>query len=482
MPDIDFDWDADTWRRHATRLLETVIAASTNWEARRPSPLEGPGEVHERFRRATPRAPLTIAELAALIEREVIPLSSYNGHPRWLAYITAGGTPAGVLGELIAAALNQNTALWRASPAATAIELQTIEWIKEMTGFPAGGEGLFVSGGQLANVVAHAVARDARAGWDVRARGLAGRPLRIYASEEIHYCHQQAAELLGLGRESVRLVPTDDRYRLRVDELRRLIAADRAAGFGPLSVVGTAGTVGTGAVDPLPEIARICREEGLWFHVDGAYGAFARLAPSAPEALAGMAEADSLACDPHKWLYSPLDAGVILVREPGLLEGSFAFHATYLQTRGETGRVDLLERSLENSRPQRAFKVWFELQAYGLSAYRQMIERDLGLARYLAELVGATPHLELAAPTELSVVCWRVVPPGVGGERLEDLQLEVIAELERQGEGLISNARLKDGRTALRACFVNFRTRPEHVEQIVAASARLGEELAARAA
>jgi glutamate/tyrosine decarboxylase-like PLP-dependent enzyme len=245
-------------------------------------------------------------------------------------------------------------------------------------------------------------------------------------------------------------------------------------------VVAAAGTVGTGAVDPIRAIARLGHDEGLWVHVDGAYGAFAAIAPSAPAELAAMGDADSIACDPHKWLYAPIDAAVTLFRDAGALDSSFAFHAAYLQAGADPLRIDLLERSPENSRPFRALKVWLALQAYGRDGYAAMIERNIRLAAYLESLVAASPGLAVAAPRELSIVCWRVEPPALMGdpERLERLQGLVIEELERRGTALISNAKLHDGRTALRACIVNFRTGPAEVEALAAACRELGEELA----
>lgn len=277
----------------------------------------------------------------------------------------------------------------------------------------------------------------------------------------------------------MRLVPTDEAYRLRLDALGELIAADRATGDRPIGVVATAGTIGTGAVDPIPELRELTRAEGLWLHVDGAYGAFAAIAPSAPPELAAMAEADSIACDPHKWLYAPIGAGVTLVRERGLLERSFAFHASYLHhDREADARVDLAELGPENSRRARGLKVWASLLCYGTDGYRDMIERNIRIAAHLERLVEGTEDLVLAAPRGLSIVCWRVEPPGIRGEALEALQHQVIEELEKRSIAIVSNAHLKGGRTALRACVVNFRTSEEDVEALAAASAEIGRNLA----
>jgi glutamate/tyrosine decarboxylase-like PLP-dependent enzyme len=286
--------------------------------------------------------------------------------------------------------------------------------------------------------------------------------------------------MLGMGRDAIRVVPVDEAYRVRLDALAQMIAEDRAHGHRPIAIVATAGTVGTGAVDPIPELVRVARSEDLWLHVDGAYGAFAVIAPSAPSALRAMADADSIACDPHKWLYAPVDAGVTLVRAPGLLTDSFAFHPSYLHARSASdGRVDFGELGPENSRRARGIKVWMALLAYGLDGYRHMIERNILLAATMARIVDATPDVVLAAPRELSIVCWRVEPQGVPEDRLDALQVDVIEELERRGVAIVSTARLRDGRTALRACIVNFRTGPEDVEAVVLASAEIGRELSA---
>lgn len=477
---VGFDWDSAQWRDATNRMLDAITAASTGWEQRRASPAE-PDAAMTLFNEPLAKSPAPFEQIVERIEGEVLPTSAYNAHPRWLAYIMGSPAPISVLGNFMSAALNQNTGIWRVTPSATAIELQTLRWIAELIGLPANTEGIFVSGGQMANIVAHAVMRDAKAPWDTRRYGMRGEDgrapqLRVYASNELHYCQEQAAEFLGMGRETVRRVPVDDHYHMRIDALGQMIAEDRRRGDLPIAIAGTAGTVGTGAVDPLPELLSVAREEGLWFHVDGAYGAFAAVSERSPAALRALAEADSIACDPHKWLYSAIDAAVTFVREPGLLERSFMFHAPYLETRESDDHVELLERTPENSRPQRAFKVWLALQSLGRDGYAAMIDYNIRLAEYMEALVLGTPGLTLAAPRELSIVCWRVEPKGKAPT--DELQTAVISELERRGIGMISNASLQDGRTALRACITNFRTRPDDIDAIVQASAEIGAELA----
>ncbi len=487
LPEVDFDWDEDTWRATGQRFLDLAIAATSDWDGRRPTPEASVEEVSDRIRTGLPDRGTDPHELIDGLENDLLPLSGFHGHPRWFAYITSSANPMGVMADLAASALNQNPSLWRAAPAATTVELETIDWIKELLGFPAEAEGIFSSGGQMANLFAHTVIRDQRAGWDVRRHGMAGPAgwsprLRIYTSDQAHYCHHQAAEMLGLGRDAVRDVPSDEKRQMRLDSLVSMIDEDVAAGARPIAIVAAAGTVAAGAVDPIPELLAVARERDLWLHVDGAYGAFGVLAPSAPPRLRAMADADSIACDPHKWLYAPIGAAATLIRKPGALEASFGFRARYLQYRDEPGRVDLCDRSPENTRPFRALKVWLALRAYGRQGYADMLERNILLAQYLERLVVATPGLALASPRDLSIVNWRVEPPALRGdeERLNRLQLAVMHELEERGVAIVSNAPLADGRTALRACIVNFRTRPEDMETLASASLQIGSELAAR--
>ncbi len=478
---LDFDWTPEQWRDAGQRLLDLAIDASTSWSDRPPAATPG-ATTDNAYTAPIPNDPATLDALVASLE-QLARQSVYNGHPRFLAYITSSPAPIGVLGDLIASALNQNTGLHRIAPAATAIELQTIDWIKQMVDYPSDAEGVFVSGGQMANVVAYTTFREHKTPWDTRRYGLRGPAgaapqLRVYTSTESHYCHEQAAELLGMGRDAIRSVPVDDAYRMRTDALAAMIAEDRARADLPIAIAATAGTVGTGAIDPLRQLAAIARDESLWLHVDGAYGAFAAIVPDAPAELAALAEADSIACDPHKWLFAPIDAGVTLVRKPGLLQDAFAFHPAYLET-GATAHVDLMERTPENSRRLRALKVWLSIQAYGLSGYRNMIAQNIALAVHMERCIESTPGLTLAAPRELSIVCWRAEPPNITDPaQLDRLQTSIIAELEARGIAVISNAKLRDGRTAMRACIVNFRTTSEDVEAVIAATAEIAHELA----
>lgn len=408
--------------------------------------------------------------------------SLFNGHPRFFGYITASPAPIGILGDFLAAALNANVGAWTLSPAATEVEVQTVRWIAEFIGYPAECGGVLVSGGNMANIVCFLAARAARAGWDVREQGVAtdaGRRLRIYGSAETHTWIQKAADLAGIGTASIRWIPTDDRLRMDVGALRRQIEADTAAGPVPLMVVGTAGSVSTGAIDPLPEIAALCREHRVWFHVDGAYGGFAAAVPQAPAELRALADADSVAVDPHKWLYAPLEAGCALVRDPELLRAAFAYHPPYYHF--EERATNFVDYGPQNSRSFRALKVWLAMRHAGAAGYRAMIADDIRLSQAMADAVVRHPELELVTQ-DLSITTFRYIPDDLrtrAGEEpverhLDALNRELLDRLQRGGEVFVSNA-VVSGRYLLRACIVNFHTSRADVEALPEIVVRVGK-------
>ena len=390
--------------------------------------------------------------------------SLFNAHPRFFGYITASPAPIGILGDFLASALNANVGAWVLSPAATEIEAQTVRWIAQLIGYPDSCGGLLVSGGNMANVVAFMAARAAQAGWDVRGDGVGAGPgrLRAYCSAEAHTWIQKAADLSGIGTGAVRWIATDASQRLSLPSLRAEVERDRAAGDLPFIVVGTGGSVSTGAVDPLPAIAGFCREQGIWFHVDGAYGGFAAAVPDAPDDLRGLALADSVAVDPHKWLYAPLEAGCALVREPERLRRAFAYHPPYYHF--EEQATNFVDYGPQNSRGFRALKVWLALQQAGAAGYRRLIAEDMALSRQMAQAVAGHPELELLTQ-QLSITTFRYVPPdlqasvgtGPTEQRLNDLNRDLLDRLQRGGELFVSNAVI-GGRYALRACIVNVNT------------------------
>jgi glutamate/tyrosine decarboxylase-like PLP-dependent enzyme len=406
--------------------------------------------------------------------------SLFNGHPRFFGYITSSPAPIGMLGDFLAAALNQNVGAWRLSPLATEIEVQTVRWIAELIGFPSGG-GLLVSGGNMANFVCFLAARAAKAPWDVRKQGVSGGPrLVAYASTETHTWIQKAADLFGLGTDAIRWIPTDVDQRMDPSALRRQIDEDVRAGHRPFLVVGTAGSVSTGIVDPLSDLAAICRERGLWFHVDGAYGALAAQAPGSPAGLAALSEADSLAVDPHKWLYAPLEAGCVLVRDAAALRNAFSYHPAYYHFDDQV--VNYYDYGPQNSRGFRALKVWLALRQVGRAGYLKMIGDDILLARHLYELLGQHREFE-AISLSLSITTFRYVPPDLrsrlGSEPVEaylnELNQNLLTALEKSGEAFLSNALIR-GSFLLRACIVNFHTSLGDIEALPPLLSRLGQE------
>ena len=408
--------------------------------------------------------------------------SLFNAHPRFLGYITSSPAPIGMLADLLAAAANPNCGAWTLSPAATEIEAQTVRWIAQLIGYPSDSGGLLVSGGNMANMVCFWAARAAMADWDVRAHGLAGgRKLRAYASAETHTWIYKAADLAGIGTETIRFIPTGADLRMDLKLLERQIAEDRAAGDLPFIVIGTAGSVSTGVIDALPAIAAMCRKERIWFHVDGAYGGFAAAVPDAPPDLLALSEADSVAVDPHKWLYAPLEAGCALVRDPGALSKAFSYHPPYYHF-GESA-TNYVDYGPQNSRGFRALKVWLALRQAGASGYRRMIADDITLAGLLASLV--KQHAELEFWThDLSITTYRCVPADLRARigdaavdaYLDTLNKEVLARMQSGGEAFVSNAVIR-GHYVLRACVVNFNTRSTDMHAVAALSARMGRDI-----
>ena len=414
-----------------------------------------------------------LGEAAQLIFRH----SLFNGHPRFLGYITSSAAPIGALGDLLASAVNANVGAWRLAPMATEIEGQTLRWIAELIGFPRDAGGLLVSGGNMANFVCFLAARTAKA-THVRTTGVrGGAPLLVYASSETHTWIQKAADLFGLGTEGIRWITVDEEQRMDVGALERQIVADREDGAVPMLVVGTAGTVSTGAVDPLAAIAGVCRRHDVWFHVDGAYGALAARVPGAPDDLRAIGEADSVAVDPHKWLYAPLEAGCALVRRRADLLGAFSYHPSYYHF--DEGATNFFDYGPQNSRGFRALKVWLALRQAGSSGYIQMIGDDMRLSRHLHALVQQHPDFE-AMTQHLSVTTFRFVPrdrqraPDTESY-LQRLNESLLTRVERSGEAFLSNA-MVNGRFALRACIVNFRTSLADIEALLPILARHGRD------
>jgi aromatic-L-amino-acid/L-tryptophan decarboxylase len=440
------------------------------------------GKVGDRaalFDEPLPEEGQPFEDVLAFVRRHVLPYPMGNSHPRFYGFINATADPVGVMADFLAASMNPNC--WGGDHAAIHIEASVMRWLAEMLGFPPQAEGILVSGGSMANFTALAAARRAMTPGNVREDGLAGpdRPqMTVYASDQVHSCIDKAVDLLGIGTRQLRKIETDAAFRIRMDALEKAVAADRAAGFAPAIVVGNAGTVNTGAIDPLDALADFCAREKLWYHVDGAYGALASIVPELKPLFSGMERADSIAADPHKWLYVPYEAGATLVREPGRLSATFRKFPEYLAQDPESpfpGPAWFAERGVELSRGFKALKVWMGLKVHGRRAYAAQIASDVALARFLAAEVDRRPDFQRLAESTLSIANfrWRPADHALSDEVLDRINRRIINRLVEKGNFFLAPTILK-GRTALRVSITNFRTREEDLTALLDQAAELG--------
>lgn len=382
---------------------------------------------------------------------------------RFFAYVLGSGEPVGATADLLASVLNQNATAWRSGPAAMVIEQTVVGWLAQAIGC-SGFHGHLTGGGSSANLMGLAMAREATA--PANEKGIAANGV-VYASEEIHMSIPKSVALLGIGRDNLRLIPTDDAFRMNPDALDQQIERDKAAGKIPIAVVASAGTVNTGAIDPLRRIAEIAHRHKAWFHIDGAYGALAAIA--APDKFDGMDLADSISLDPHKWLYQPLDCGCLLYRSPEAARRAFSHSGDYARVLNQdpVEGFAFFEESLELSRRFRALKLWLSLRYHGMEAFRTSIKNDLEHAQYFARAVQENHHLELLAPVELSAVCFRHrALGGLSEEKLNEFNAAVLKRIVERGRVYLSNATLR-GKSCLRACIVNHRTKDEDIDSIL---------------
>ena len=438
-----------------------------------------PADVRDRLDEPIPYDGADPAAVYEMFRRDIQPYPTGNTHPRYWGWVKGNGTPLGVLAEMLAAGMNAHLAGFDQS--ASVVERTVIDWLVELMGYPAGASGLLVSGGSMANFVGLAVARQARSGFDVRAEGLQGNHplLTVYASTETHSSVHRAVELLGLGRRALRLIPVDEGYRIDIDALRTTIAHDRAAGMRPIALVGNAGTVNTGAIDNLEALATLARAEGMWLHVDGAFGALAALSPALRPRVVGLDRADSIAFDLHKWGYQQFEVGCTLVRDAQAHRAAFAVTATYLSSldRGPAAAgMPWADLGIQLTRGFRALKVWMAFKTHGVRRIAELIEQNVAQAQHLAELVERSPHLELTAPVSLNVVCFRFVAPGLDEARLNALNQEILVRIQERGLAMPSHTVLH-GRFALRCAIVNHRTRRDDLDLLARAVVETGQAL-----
>ena len=473
--------DPDDWQAFAAsahRALDAALAHMRQAGSDQPwQPLTS--EARADIEGPLPRGEGRFEDVLERVERSILPFPTGNAHPRFWGWVMGNGTPDAMVADMLASAMNPHLAGYDQS--ASTVERRVIEWLKEIMQFPNEASGVLVSGGTMANLIGVAVARKQKAGFDVREAGLAnGPPLRIYGSTETHSWAEKCCDVLGLGRAAFRRVDADADGRVVPAALREAIGADRARGERPICVIGNAGTVDSGAVDDLEALADLCRDEDLWLHIDGAFGALLALSPKYASRLAGLERADSVAFDLHKWGYLPYELGCTLVRDGEAHRETFRTKAKYLEPPGrgiQPDDLELAELGIQLSRGFRALKVWMALETHGVDKIGRRIEANVEQAQHLASRVRAHERLQLLGPAPLNVVCFRYIEPDLDDEALRGLNREILLRLQEDGVAIPSSTE-RDGHFALRVAITNHRTQLADIDLLVEAVLDLGARLA----
>lgn len=465
------DVPAEVFQNFLNETVATGSAFFGDLDERRTIPAASVGDLKSLFDEPMPPAGTEVSELLDQVKRTVLPNSAMTVGPNYYGFVTSGGNQAGVIGEVLRALLNQNPAKWIMAPAATEIELVVLRWIAEFIGYPTDSGGIMVSGGSEANLTCLKVARDYQLGYGNQDEGIRSRPqLTMYVSSQGHFCLDKSADVLGIGRTYLRKIPVNEDFTISPGQLERRVLEDKASGLLPACIIANAGTVNTGAVDPLETLAGIARRHGLWLHIDAAYGGPAASTPLTRTMFRGFDLADSVATDAHKWLYAPFEAGIAFVRNRSLLRKSFSIVPDYLRDNENSDRTDPTEYHFELSRDFKALKLWFAFKAYGTERLRRAIEENITTMQYLARLIDDTEDVERLAPVPLSIVCFRYRT----GDRtlwnnesyLSMLNKRILSEIERDGRVFVSGTVL-NGKQTLRACSVNHRTTRRHVKHLL---------------
>lgn len=486
MTDIRFDSDEtldpgdwSEFRALAHRMVDdsldflATLSDKAPWE---PMPTAVRGALTNE---PIPREPQSAEQAYAEFKTNVLPYANGNRHPRFWGWIQGNGTPLGMMADMLAAGMNAHLAGLDHAP--KLVELQVISWLAELMGFPKDSSGILLSGGTMANILGLAVARHVKSGKDFRETGVSGSKARlmVYGSTETHSWSKKGVALLGMGYASLRLVPVNDDFTMNIGALTKAIADDRAAGHLPICVLGTAGTVNTGAVDDLNAIADLCRKEDLWFHVDGAFGALVAFSPTLAPMVSGMERADSLAFDLHKWMYLPYEIACLLVKDGVAHRDTFAITANYLRDEGRgviAGGLPFADRGPELTRGFKALKVWMSLKAHGVDAIARVIEQNCEQAKEFAARVVKIPNVVLCAPVSMNVACFRVAPPGLTTAQQDELNKELLLQIQETGLAIPSGT-LIHGRYVIRVACSNHRSRWSDFELLLDGIATLSAKI-----
>lgn len=467
------DWEAS--RALAHKMVDDAIDHLRDVRDR-PVWRPMPDAIRETFQSELPADPSSLKQVYDEYDSTVRAYSMGNIHPRFWGWYMGASNFTGALGDFLAAVEASN--LGGGNTGASQVEQQVVDWLKEITGFPKSASGILTSSGSMANLVAHTVIRNLSAGYDIRKSGLGGldKPLRFYASDQVHSCHQKALETLGLGAQALLEVASDDRQRIRLDALEAAIAQDRANGLQPVCVIGTAGTTNTGAIDDLTGIAELCEREGLWFHVDGCIGGVLGLSKEYAHLVAGIERAGSVSVDPHKWLHTPFDAGSVLIKDPEAHFNTFEMHGPYLQLykRGIIAGKFLADYGLDLSRSFRALKIWMSFKEQGATKFGQLIAKDIELGSHMADQVKAEPRLELIAPVDLNIVCFRHRAENEAAAKA--LNTEIRLRIQERGLAVPSDTTVA-GKYGLRCAFNNHRTQREDIDSFLIDMLQVADEI-----